>query len=270
MQRLIALGYLLLVSMLSWAEPSRVISTDARVTEMLLALGAKQQLVAVDVTSAVPNLPSIGYHRQLPAEGLLSLQPDLIIGSEHMGPESTLETLKRAKVDVLKLPTAAHAADLSKQLVILGQRLGRQAQAQHLTNQLAMELDQLRAHDLQGRKVAFLLMLDSTKLRVAGQNTAGHAFIEMLGGQNAVDFANYRTLSAESLIALQPEVLLVASNSKGFSMAKLLSDLPVLNATAAAKNDHIYQVDGSTLVAGLSMGAVQQALDIHRQFAKPL
>ncbi|MGC9553273.1 hemin ABC transporter substrate-binding protein, partial [Vibrio metoecus] len=44
----------------------RIVSAGSAVTELMLALGAEKQLVAVDVTSEVPDslrLPTIGYHR---------------------------------------------------------------------------------------------------------------------------------------------------------------------------------------------------------------
>ena len=91
------------------AEPVRLLSTGSSTTELVLALGAEQQLVAVDSTSDVPNnkgLPKLGYHRQLSAEGILSTQPSLVIGSEEMGPESVLNLVRQAGVTVESLPEA--------------------------------------------------------------------------------------------------------------------------------------------------------------------
>ncbi|GAK87639.1 periplasmic hemin-binding protein [Vibrio ponticus] len=52
---------------------NRIISAGSSITELLVALGAKDQLVALDVTSKHFNteqqLPLIGYHRQLSPEG---------------------------------------------------------------------------------------------------------------------------------------------------------------------------------------------------------
>lgn len=62
----------------------RIISAGSSVTELILALGAEQQLVGIDVTSVAPPslaLPKVGYHRQLSAEGLLALEPTQLLGS---------------------------------------------------------------------------------------------------------------------------------------------------------------------------------------------
>ena len=79
------------------AEPKRLVSADAGATNMIVALGLADSLVAVDVTSPasgdLAELPRIGYHRNLSAEGLLSLSPTHLVGTDHMGPDTTLSVL---------------------------------------------------------------------------------------------------------------------------------------------------------------------------------
>ncbi|MDD1829549.1 ABC transporter substrate-binding protein, partial [Photobacterium sp. ZSDE20] len=79
------------VAMAKDVEQPRIISAGSAVTELVLALGAEEQLVGIDVTSRFPqsdNLPKIGYHRNLSAEGLLALEPTTLIGSDEMGPDN--------------------------------------------------------------------------------------------------------------------------------------------------------------------------------------
>lgn len=62
------------------SDSARIISAGAAVTEIVEALGAEKQLVAIDVTSEQPKgepLPVVGYHRQLSTEGLMALHPTL-------------------------------------------------------------------------------------------------------------------------------------------------------------------------------------------------
>ena len=79
------------------SNTARVISAGAAITEIINALGAEQQLIAVDVTSktlVADNIPKVGYHRQLSAESLIALAPTRIIGSDEMGPPKTLTLLR--------------------------------------------------------------------------------------------------------------------------------------------------------------------------------
>ncbi len=65
-----------------------------------MALGARELLVGVDTTSlypaAVTRLPNVGYVRQLSAEGLLSLRPDLVLTGSEAGPEAALDQARAA------------------------------------------------------------------------------------------------------------------------------------------------------------------------------
>src|SRR5262245_990153 len=74
--------------------PQRWVSAGGSISEWVVALGGQDRLVGVDTTSQHPEalkaLPSIGYQRQLAAEGILSLRPDILVGTEEMGPPPVL------------------------------------------------------------------------------------------------------------------------------------------------------------------------------------
>ena len=63
-------------------DPSRIAVAGGSITEILYFLGEESRIVAVDITSNFPeaatSLPSIGYVRNLSAEGTLSLNPTLV------------------------------------------------------------------------------------------------------------------------------------------------------------------------------------------------
>src|SRR3546814_14751433 len=78
--------------------PQRWVSAGGAVSEWVSALGGESKLVGVDTTSQHPealrDLPSIGYQRQLSAEGVLSLRPQILVGTEEMGPPPVLSQLR--------------------------------------------------------------------------------------------------------------------------------------------------------------------------------
>lgn len=84
--------------------PQRWVSAGGALSEWVSALGGESKLVGVDTTSQHPEslkkLPSIGYQRSLSAEGILSLRPDILIGSEEMGPPPVIAQVRSAKVQV--------------------------------------------------------------------------------------------------------------------------------------------------------------------------
>ena len=86
------------------AAEKRIISAGGSITEIIYALGAEDALVAVDTTSRYPSathaLPSIGYFRQLSAEGVLSFAPTDFLGLNKAGPDQVIKQLKGAGLNV--------------------------------------------------------------------------------------------------------------------------------------------------------------------------
>jgi iron complex transport system substrate-binding protein len=255
-----------LLSCAQWVAASeRIVSTDAGATEILFALGLEAQLVGVDITSKLPpghlELPRVGYHRTLPPEGLLALDPTLVIGSEHLGPPKVIDTLQRADIALMRLSKPLTVEALAENVRRIASQLGATEAGEALQVQLAAEAEQLAEHPLTGERVAFLLSIESGKLRVAGQGTAGEAFILLTGGTNAAAFDNYRTLSSEALLEMNPTLLLVA-DPEGGGVERLLRLNPILNHGTAARRGAIEEVDPAGLVAGISLSALDQAVSL--------
>jgi iron complex transport system substrate-binding protein len=268
----IKLMLLTAVPLSAYAEqPMRVISTDAGVTELMFALGLDKQLVAVDVTSQLPpdypKLANIGYHRTLSAEGLLSLNPTVVIGSEHTGPENVLMALKQANVKFVPLNSAKTGQQLEDNILQLSAALNQADKGQALLASVNGKLAKIEQHHLAGERVAFLLAMDETKLRLAGRGTSGDAFIQLMKAENVAGFDNYRNISAESLLEMQPTIIIVAGRTADTAVPNLLAANAVLAHTPAGKQQRIVAVDGASLVVGLSVSAIDEAIRLTQQLS---
>ncbi|MGL4893997.1 MAG: ABC transporter substrate-binding protein, partial [Shewanella sp.] len=138
-----------LFSFNAWSatQDIKLVSAGAGVTELVLALGAADELVAVDATSYVPeqlsSVAKLGYHRMLSAEGIMALSPTLVVGSDVMGPETTLNVLKQANIKVVQLPSSADEQQLMSNIDTLAQSLNRTDKAAPLKQELHQRLDKL-------------------------------------------------------------------------------------------------------------------------------
>lgn len=244
----------------------RLISTDGFVTELLFALGADAQLVGVDVTSKLPanyrKLPTIGYHRTLSAEGLLKLRPTQVIGSEFMGPQAVVAALKSAKIGVTQLPMAHTAEQLTRNISTLASLVSQEPKAKKLLAEINSELAQLKHQPLSAMLVAVLLSMDPSKLRLAGSGTSGDAFVQLLQARNVADFKHYQTVSAESLLSVQPDLIVVIGRDKTTAVNELMIHSPILKNTPAGVHSRIVAIDGGALIAGLSPAAISEALAV--------
>ena len=246
----------------------RIVSIGPATTELIMALGGEQSLIATDVSSPEPKgLPRVGYHRALAAEGILSLAPTRLVGSDEMGPPPALEQLRRAGVEVTVLPTAPTLANLNERIDALAGLLGNQAASTRLKAEIAVQSDQLAAQAKQNKslRVAFLLLHKGQPTSIAGGNTTASALVTLAGGINPVArLHDYKPVSIESLIELQPDLVLVSGRDwqQYQSVDSVLAQVPALAATPAGKNRAIHAIDGHALQGGLSLRSLQQANQI--------
>lgn len=243
--------------------PQRWVSSGGALSEWVVALGGESKLVGVDTTSRHPTalrqLPSVGYQRQLAAEGILALRPDLLLGSEEMGPPPVLEQLAAAGVRIEHLSARAELDSLQANLRRLGQLLGAEAVAQRsfAAYQGRLQAQQRWVEQAQRAQAApgVLLLLGHAggSPLVGGSDTAADWLIRHAGGRNLASHGGYQALSSEALLALDPQVVVVADRALEGEQARqaLLKHNPALAATRAAREGRLVALDPTLLVGGL-------------------
>ncbi len=241
--------------------PQRWVTAGGALSEWVVELGGEARLVGVDTTSQHPTslrrLPSIGYQRQLAAEGILSLQPELLVGSEEMGPPPVLAQLRAAGVTVEVLPSTPNLATLAANLQRLGELLGAPQRAGARFDAYRRALERQAGWLAQAPQPAPRVLLvvghAGASPLAAGQGTAGAWLVEQAGGRNLPKHEGYKTLSTEALLALDPEVLVIADRQLDGDAARdaLLVQNPALAATSAVRNGRLLTLDPTLLVGGL-------------------
>ncbi|MEL6318622.1 MAG: ABC transporter substrate-binding protein, partial [Pseudomonadota bacterium] len=226
-------------------------------TEIAFALGAGDRIVAVDTTSSYPAaaaaLPKVGYMRRLAPEGVLSSAPQLLIAAAGAGPQSALDRLRQAGVDVRIGPDAPTAAGIAEKIRFVGAALGRESEAETLAADVAEKLDAAvaaaAARETKPR-VLFLLTAGPNGLMAAGDGTSAEAIIELAGGANAVSgFEGYKPLSAEVAVAAAPEILVMPTHSaEALGGADKALNRPELLATPAGRARRVIVLDGLLLL----------------------
>lgn len=259
---------LLFFSSYSMAQ-ERIISAGSSVTELIYALHAQGKLVAVDVTSRSSQteaLPKIGYHRQLSAEGLLALQPTRIIGSDEMGPKSTLDLLSQSGTNVNIVNTTPTIEGLLERIDEIAELTQTESQADIIKQKVHQQVNQLEKtipNKAQQKKVLFLLLHEGRAPYVAGKETTVDEIIKLAGAINPASklLSSFKPLSIEAMIAMQPDVILVSNRSfkKLKGIDNILKSIPTLASTPAGINKAIITINGSALVGGLGLASLDEA-----------
>lgn len=243
--------------------PQRWVSAGGALSEWIAELGAQSHLVGVDTTSQHPEalkaLPSIGYQRQLSAEGVLSLRPDVLVGTEEMGPPPVLAQIRGAGVRVELFSSRADLDAVQGNLEHLGQLLGKSEQADRRFAEYRQQLDSLGARIKAARGseaapgVILLVGHAGAKPMIAGKGTAGDWLLEQAGGRNLATHEGYKNFSVEALAALNPQVVVFADRALtgDAALQALLKENPALAASRAVKEKRLIDLDPTLLVGGL-------------------
>ena len=236
----------------------RVVAVGGAVTEIVYALGLQDRLLAVDSTSLYPEaaaaLPNVGYMRQLSAEPIIALGPELVLAIEDSGPDTALDQLRDAGVPVVIVPDSHTPRGVLEKIDLIAAALGAEAAGAELHRKVAAELsavEEAYAAVAERPRVLFLLTISKSRTPVAaGRNTSAAGIIEMAGGVNAVDaFESYKPLSPEAAVAAAPEVLLITPRSLDLlgGMDGLL-EIPEIALTPAGKAGRVVALDGLLLL----------------------
>lgn len=235
----------------------RVISVGGSITEIVYELGAGDRLVAVDTTSSYPpqadDLPDVGYMRQLSAEPILALEPDLLLLVEDAGPPATIEQLRAAGVSIVTLPDQPTLDGIRQKVRQVAQALDLNEAGEQLVTQIESAQQDVAAKlaDLPERpSVLFLLSVGTGAPLAAGTETSAAGIIEMAGGRNALaDFTGFRPLSPEAAAATRAEVVLVTDRTlERLGGRDALLSRPELATSPAAEAGRLVSMDGLLLL----------------------
>lgn len=236
---------------------ARVVTLGGSVTEIAVALGAEDRLVARDTTSNYPasvlDLPDVGYIRALSPEGVLALAPDRIIAEGDAGPPEAVDVLKAAGIPFDLMPEATTPAGLSAKVRAVAAALGLAERGEALAARIDADLAAARARAdavAQKKRVLFILSLQGGRIMAGGEGTEAEGIIALSGGQNAgTGFQGYKQMTDEAVIAAAPDVILMMDREGDLAIADAdLFGHPALAETPAGRTRAVIRMDGMLLL----------------------
>lgn len=238
-------------------DAPRVVTLGGAVTEIAVALGAEDQLIARDSTSTYPasvlDLPDVGYVRALSPEGVLSVAPDLILSERGAGPAETIAVLEAAGVEFVTMPDDPTPQGVLDKIDAVAMSLRLPAEGEALKAQVAAGLEavQVRADAVTERqRVLFVLSLQGGRVMAGGEGSSAEGIITLAGGVNAATgFDGYKQMTDEAVIAAAPDLILMMDREGEQAItAEDVQAHPALGLTPAAESGRILRMDGMLLL----------------------
>ena len=237
----------------------RIVSVSKHLTEMLFALGKGHNIVACDLTSSYPDsaklLPTVGYHRALNPEGIVSMKPDIIIHSNDIGPASVLPQLVKLQLNI-KAFNGANTLDSAKLLLTdLGKFFGAEKQADSLNALLDADMklvavEQAKIKDTPTVMIIHYGQANNVYFVMSGRKGPGDKMIVSAIGKTAnYDAKGAKQISAEAIAKANPDIII--ATDYGFDKmgsAEKFKSVPGVSLTNAAKNNKIYRFEEHDLV----------------------
>jgi iron complex transport system substrate-binding protein len=195
-------------------QPKRIVSMSPTATEMLFAIGAGGQVVAVDSNS---NHPAEAPKTELSAyqpniEAIAGYKPDLVVYSDDPG--ELAAGLGKLSIPALQQPAATRLDDTYAQLDQLGRATGHLAEAGQLATTMRTEIQRISAAGRPERPLTYYHELDKNLYTATSKTFIGQLY-DQLGMKNIADAADkeatgYPQLSAEYVIKADPDLILLA------------------------------------------------------------
>jgi iron complex transport system substrate-binding protein len=228
-------------------QPTRIVSLSPTATEMLFAIGAGGQVVAVDSNSNHPKeAPTTDLSAYQPnIEAIAGYKPDLVVYSDDPGELAT--GLGKLSIPALQQPAATRLDDTYAQLDQLGRATGHAAEAAQVTATMRAEIEKIAAADKPEPPLTYYHELDKSLYTATSKTFIGQLYAQ-LGLENIADAADkegsgYPQLSAEYVIKADPDLIFLADTKCCGQSAKTVAARDGWDQITAVKADGVVELD---------------------------
>ena len=253
---------------------SKIVVAGGSITEIVYFLGMEDKLVGVDITSNFPKeakkLKSIGYLRNLSIEGILSLSPGLVLAEEDIGPPIIVNQLRKTSIDLRIIKEKNNLNGIHNKILCISKILNTSLEDNKDYVELQKKLYRVsnlkKINSKKIKKILLILMMRGSSPVVAGKNTSGQGFIEMIGHENSMKNLNgWKPVSSEEIIKKNPDYIIITKRAfKSFSSLDQFLSIPGISSTLAAKKKNIIVKDGMSML-GFGPRTINVALDIDKK-----
>jgi iron complex transport system substrate-binding protein len=233
----------------------RVVAVSKQINEFLYEIHAESVLVARDLTSVFPpeikTLPSVGYHRALSAEGIISMKPTMLLTDGNFGPDAVTQQVKKVGIPVVTMTPGAGQDSAQLLMIALGKQFHHEKEADSVVAKWKSDMAAALADTIQwaGKPKPRVMIMHMGQIAnsylAIKRGSAGDQIVQWAGGVNAID-------SIGGMLRLTPEIIakaapdIIIATDVGFDRlgsAEKFAEMPGVALTPAGKAKKIYRID---------------------------
>jgi iron complex transport system substrate-binding protein len=233
-------------------DPIRIISLAANLTEILYYLGLEDRVVGVTNFSNYPpaalEKPRVGSYVNLNVEKIISLSPDLVIGTRDGNSSGDVALLEQAGISVFIVNPRSVESVISS-VARTGPICGIPEKAESTAADLTRRLESVRSAIQYKKKPLVFLQINIVPIMTVNKTTVHNDLIRLAGGVNmtADEPITYPRISVEEVIRKEPEVIIISSMERGGRFEKAKKDWMQWTSLPAVKNKRVCLIDSDLI-----------------------
>ena len=233
-------------------EPRRIIALAPSITEILYYLGLGDRVVGVTRFSSFPieavGKPRVGSYIKLNVEKILSLRPDLVIGTKDGNEPGIVDLLGQAGIGVF-IVNPRNVQEVIETIATIGQVCGITEKARHRAQELERRLSLVVKKTASEKKPLVFLQINLKPVMTVNRNTFHNDLIRLSGGRNMSADASitYPRISIEEVIRRKPDVILVSSMERGGRYERARQEWMKWHSIPAVKNNRVHLIDSDLI-----------------------
>lgn len=234
------------------STPERIIPLAPSITEILYYLGLGENVAGVTDYSDYPpeakGKPGVGSYIDPNIEKILSLCPDLVIGTKDGNLPTSVYLLEQAKIPVYVV-NPRNVKDAISTIDEIGRLCGVSAKAHKMVVELNKRLEAVQNAVASGESPLVFLQINISPIMTVNKNTFHNDLIELAGGINMTgdESITYPRISIEEVIRKKPDVIIISTMSGGEEFKKARDEWMKWPSIPAVKNNRVYLINSDLI-----------------------
>ena len=230
----------------------KIISTAPSNTEVLMALGLGDKLVAIDKYS----IDREGINTELPqidflnpdAETIIGLEPDIVIASGHNktgSVEDPFKAISEAGIPVVYIPSSDSIDGIYKDIEFIADVVNERSKGKEIVDDMKAQVEEIKAigDTITDKKSVYFEISPAPYLSSFGKSTFLNEMIEIIGAKNIFENEEgWISPTAEAIIDANPDVIITNAGYMENPTEEIKSRDAWENINAI-KNNEVYLVD---------------------------
>lgn len=232
--------------------PRRIVSLAPSITEILYFLGLGDRVVGVTRFSSYPpeaaRKTKVGSYIHLNVEKIISLNPDLVIGTKDGNKPGPISLLEEAHLQVF-IVNPRNVMEVIETVSTLGRVCGVAERAERLSRELLHRVERIVAKTAAEKSPVVFLQINVRPIIAVNRETFHHDLIQLAGGINMTgdESAHYPRISLEEVIRRKPEVILISCMEREGTFETARREWLKWSSIPAVQQGRVYLIDSDLI-----------------------